>query len=401
MSVIHRNLRSGQTIWQGAPLPEIPSQPAVGAIETDVIIVGAGITGAIIADVMTEVGFDVALVDRRGPVRGSTVATTALIQFELDTPLFKLAEQIGTERAQRMWKRSKRAVDSLARRVEGIACDWQTRPALYLSGNLLDVTGLRGEAQARQNIGLSADFIDARQLQEAYGIAKDGAIRSQGNGEANPILLAAGLIRRALTRGAALYYPVEITDLREDLDSVIAHSKDDIAFKARTLIYATGYELADIVPRQGSRVISTWALATAPQPDRLWPTRCQMWEAADPYLYLRTTPDGRVIAGGEDEDFSNAQVRDALIGEKTAAIQRKLRALLPQIDTEADFAWTGSFGVSDTSMPSIGLIPGKSRSYAVRAFGGNGIVFSMIAAEVLRGFLRGPPDPDADLFAFG
>jgi len=43
MSVIHRNLRSGQTIWQGAPLPEIPSQPAVGAIETDVIIVGAGI----------------------------------------------------------------------------------------------------------------------------------------------------------------------------------------------------------------------------------------------------------------------------------------------------------------------------------------------------------------------
>jgi len=94
------------------------------------------------------------------------------------------------------------------------------------------------------------------------------------------------------------------------------------------------------------------------------------------------------------------RLRDALIGEKTAAIQRKLRALLPQIDTEADFAWTGSFGVSDTSMPSIGLIPGKSRSYAVRAFGGNGIVFSMIAAEVLRGFLRGPPDPDADLFAF-
>ena len=78
----------------------------------------------------------------------------------------------------------------------------------------------------------------------------------------------AGLIRRALARGAALYYPLEITDLREDLDSVVAHSKGDIAFKARTLIYTTGYELADIVPRQGSRVISTWALATAPQPDR-------------------------------------------------------------------------------------------------------------------------------------
>jgi hypothetical protein len=28
-----------------------------------------------------------------------------------------------------------------------------------------------------------------------------------------------------------------------------------------------------------------------------------------PYLYLRTTPEGRVIVGGEDEDFVNAKRR--------------------------------------------------------------------------------------------
>ena len=49
-----------------------------------------------------------------------------------------------------------------------------------------------------------------------------------------------------------------------------------------------------------------------------------IWEASDPYLYIRTTPDGRVICGGEDEDFADDEKRDALIPRKTATLRRKL-----------------------------------------------------------------------------
>ena len=57
-------------------------------IETDVLIIGAGITGAMIADALTQAGFRVVMVDRRhDPVKGSTVASTALVQYEIDTPL--------------------------------------------------------------------------------------------------------------------------------------------------------------------------------------------------------------------------------------------------------------------------------------------------------------------------
>ena len=179
-----------------------------------------------------------------------------------------------------------------------------------------------------------------------------------------------------------------------------ARSKDGAIFKTRALIYATGYEMPDIVPCKETEVNSTWAIATAPQPDKLWPTKALIWEAAEPYLYVRTTAEGRVVAGGEDEEFSDEKARDALIAEKTAAIQRKLKALFPQLDVEAEYAWTGSFGTSKTGMPAIGLIPGKSHSYAVLGFGGNGITFGMIAAEIFRAALTGAPDPDADLFAF-
>ena len=170
--------------------------------------------------------------------------------------------------------------------------------------------------------------------------------------------------------------------------------------RAKHAVFATGYELVDLVRPSGYKVISTWAMATEPQPDRLWPSRCLIWEAADPYLYLRTTRDGRIIVGGEDEEFADAEKRDALIEKKIAAIGAKLGRLLPGVDTRPAFAWAGSFGESSTGLPAIGRIPGAERCFAVLGFGGNGITFSAVAAQLIQRDLAGLPDRDADLFAF-
>ncbi len=396
----HRDLRTGHTIWEDGPRPQVPMQPPSGTVAADVLIVGAGLTGAIIADVLSEAGLKVVLAERRKPLAGSAMATTALIQFELDTPLLHLGRKIGDRDAQRVWLRSKRAVEELTRRAKGIDCEWCDRATLYLAGNVLNGRALREEANAREDIGLPTTLKTHMALLEHYGIEADAAIRSAGNAECNPVMLGDGLLQRARSRGAVIYGPAEIDELIEDKGSVTARSKDGAVFQTRAAIYATGYEMPNIVPRHGKTIVSTWAIATAPQPERLWPSRAMIWEASDPYLYVRTTQDGRVIAGGEDEDFSDAKSRDALIPRKTTAIQHKLKGLFPQLDVGADYAWAGSFGASDTGMPSIGLMPGHASTYAVLGFGGNGITFAMMAADIFRGALVGKPDADAGLFAF-
>ena len=146
-----------------------------------------------------------------------------------------------------------------------------------------------------------------------------------------------------------------------------------------------------------SPAITTGA-GTAPQPRALWPSRCLIWEAADPYLYVRTSTDGRVIVGGLDGEFADEARRDALIPRKTAALERKLAALLPGVDATADRAWAGCFGESRTGLPAIGRIPGARNCHVVMGFGGNGITFAAVAAQYLQRTLRGLPDPDADLF---
>jgi glycine/D-amino acid oxidase-like deaminating enzyme len=118
-----------------------------------------------------------------------------------------------------------------------------------------------------------------------------------------------------------------------------------------------------VIPTKNHKVFSTWAIATHPQPRSIWPTGCFIWEAARPYLYMRVSPDNRIICGGEDEEFLDEERRDALLDRKKKALERKLKALFPQVDSRAEFAWCGSFGTSTTGMPTIGAVPKLPNCY--------------------------------------
>jgi glycine/D-amino acid oxidase-like deaminating enzyme len=355
----------------------------------------------LIADAVLRAGKSVAVLDRRGPVQGSTPASTALLQFEIDQPLVHLTQKIGRERAVRAYWRSATAVDFLRGRIAdlGLRCGFRERNAVYLPGNVLNVTELKQEAAARAAVGLRSTFIDAGRLRELTGIERSGAVLSSGAGEVDPAAMVAGLWRSVLSRGACMYAPTEVVDIQNGRAKVTLATAEGPVVRARYAVFATGYEVVKLVKRRGYKVMSTWAMATAPQPARLWPGRCLIWEASDPYLYVRTTLDGRVIVGGEDEEFSDAERRDALIPKKIDAIQRKLEKLMPALDVRPEFAWAGCFGASSSGLPAIGVIPGAARCLAVMGYGGNGITFSVIAAQIIQRHIVGVTDPDAALFA--
>lgn len=88
-----RNLKTGRTIWQHfTPVVRRSSDGLDGTV-SDVIIVGGGISGALVADRVSKSGRRVVLLDRRPPGDGSTAASTALIQWEVDLPLRELKQK--------------------------------------------------------------------------------------------------------------------------------------------------------------------------------------------------------------------------------------------------------------------------------------------------------------------
>lgn len=365
-------------------------------------MIGAGISGALIAERLTEDGLDVVMIDRRGPLAGSTTASTALLQYELDVPLSRLAERIGLGRAERLWRRSKLALDALDERLHrlGLDKDVARRSSLYLQGDRLDADGLRQEGKARRRSGFEVSFLDRGEVKRTYGISGRAALLGHGSLAADPRRLAAGFMRTALARKARLYAPVEAIEIQPLASGAVVHTADGPSLRARTVVFATGYEMPKGVPRKGHTVTSTWALATRPQSRAAWHDEVLISEASDPYLYLRIGPQGRIICGGEDEASIDQATRDALIPQKIAKLEEKLGRLMPLVRPEADYAWAGSFGASPTGSPSIGAVPGMSNCFAALGYGGNGITFSMLSAQVISAAIAGQDDPDGDLFSF-
>ncbi|MBX3578936.1 MAG: FAD-binding oxidoreductase [Rhizobiaceae bacterium] len=397
------DLRTGRPVWLAYRAPRVASAKLNRDVRADVLVVGMGISGAMAAEALTADGHSVVAIDRRGPMLGSTPATTALVLFEIDQPLSLLSGKISREKARRAWQRSRLALQALRERILdlGIGCDLTDRPSLYLAGNMLDPGGLRAETQVRREAGLSAIYLSPGTLKERFGISRKGAILSPGNLALDPRKLTAGMLAAAARRGARFFSPVEATGFEEGRDEVVVATRDGPTIRAKHVVLATGYELLKSVPGARHRVISTWAIATRPQRRAYPPGEPMIWEASDPYLYLRTTGDGRIVCGGEDEDFADDDRRDALMASKAARLSAKLAALLPGVDATPEFAWSGSFGTTADGLPFAGPVPRHPRLFAAMGYGGNGITWSQLASEIIRTALAGGQDADASLFGFG
>ncbi|WP_439470588.1 NAD(P)/FAD-dependent oxidoreductase [Brevundimonas sp.] len=399
-ATIKRDLRTGRSLWADSPGLGIPVRPLKEAISVDVAIVGAGISGAFMARELAR-DHSVAVLDRRPPLMGSTVASTALLQWEIDLPLTALSDRIGAAKAKRAYLRSRQAVDDLKRIVaeERIVCGLHDKETLYLAGDAYGHRALAAEADARAAINLDSRHLGPAALRDAFGIDRTGAILSGGSASGDPARLAAGLLRRAAADGAKIYSPVEVVEAVSDPDGVTLLTDIHHPVRAGAVIFCSGYEFPEGVSMSGAEVISTWALATKPRtPCPRWLRDTLVWEASDPYLYLRMSRDGRLIVGGEDEASPDAHADKAKLKRKCETITRKLRRLLPDLTFEIDYSWAGAFGESATGLPSIGPVPDLEHCWAVMGFGGNGITYSVIASQIVSSALRGKPDPDADLY---
>jgi glycine/D-amino acid oxidase-like deaminating enzyme len=392
------DLRSPRTPWV-APRPRPVLRPNTG-FRCEVLIVGAGITGALMAERLTRQGLEVVLIDRETPGRGSTAASTAMLLWEIDRSLTELTELYGLEHAARCFRASFEAVKELQRLIarHGVACRMRPRQSLYLASRDT-AKSLQDEMALRRRLGLPGEFLDHASLLRTFDIARAGAILSPAAADADPVLLTNGLLDIALQRGARLF-EANATAFDSSGSAVGVSLDNGLEIEARYAVLATGYVMPEIVRPRIERVTSSWAIATAPQPQNLWKDGVLIWEDSADYHYARTTADGRIIFGGEDDpSLVEPEARDAAVPAKTELLAQKLAALWPRAALDIDCRWAGTFDSTEDGLPLIGTVPGAKNLFAAYGYGGNGITFSHLAAELIGGLIAGHGSPLLDDFA--
>jgi glycine/D-amino acid oxidase-like deaminating enzyme len=390
----HADLRSGRGPWLRGP-----ARPPGGMLEADthcdVAIIGGGITGALMAEHLTALGHRITLIDRETEGFGSTAASTAMLQWEIDLPLRRLAALYGFEVAADVYRRSFRAVaglTELAARL-GLHSGFVARDTVYLAAGEIGPRELADEYELRRRAGLPGELLDHHTLLGTFGFDRTAAIVSPGSAEADPLSLCHSLLSLAAARGARL-----LRDEAVGFDSTSSGAavtlKSGHVVEAGHVVLATGYVMPDCVQTDLHSVSTSWAIATEPQPrGALWPGPALVWEASEDYVYCRTTTDGRIILGGEDEDSDDPEERERRGPQKTQALISKLQALRPTAHTDLSHAWSGAFGQTTDGLPLIGAVPGQPRLLAAYGYGGNGITFSFMASRMLAALVGGAQAP--------
>ncbi|WP_400193707.1 NAD(P)/FAD-dependent oxidoreductase [Hymenobacter sp. B81] len=397
-------LTTGQPFW--LTLQGLVRYPVLDAdLHCDVAIVGGGITGALVGYYLAQAGVSAAVFDAAYVGAGSTSASTAMCQYELDVDLHQLREQIGIKRANDAYLANRYAVHELGRLCHRLPddCDYQPCRSLYLASSRRQVAALETEGDARRGLGIAAEFLPETELQRRWRLKASAALLSGDTAQVNSYQLTHTLLRAATGQGLRVFErtPVATYELAPDGQSVTLRAGNH-RVRARYVVMCTGYYAEKLVPQDLVSLHSTYVVVSRPgETEAGLPRDLQIWETARPYLYTRTTPDGRIMVGGADEPVSGASIRNALLESKVDTLEKKFRGLFDQpVPFTRDFVWGGIYGKTRDGLPYIGRHRDFPRTWFALGYGGNGTTYSLLAAEIIRDALTGRPHPYADTFGF-
>jgi glycine/D-amino acid oxidase-like deaminating enzyme len=134
--------------------------------------------------------------------------------------------------------------------------------------------------------------------------------------------------------------------------------------------------------------------------DFFWHKNSLIWETATPYMYFRAVSENRILIGGRDDPFHHPHISPSAINRKTEMLKKAFLKKMPHIPLVPDFSWAGAFASTKDGLPYIGSIAERPNTFFALGFGGNGITFSIIAAQIIHDLILGKKNADADIFRF-
>jgi len=397
-------LRTFESFWllKNGLLYSYPSLQT--AVTTEIAVIGGGITGALVSHALMDAGYKVTLIDKRDIGQGSTSATTSMLQYEIDVPLYQLAEMIGEQNAALCYRSGNEAINQLEQTVakEKIDCGFQKKKSLYISHNKKAAQWLRKEFDIRNKYQLGVQWLSTEEVKDQYGIHCFGAILSNTAASVDAYKLAHELIRLNVKRGMGVFDQTDISSFDLESEQPLIHTKDGHTVSCNKIVFCSGFETTEMLKEKVADLFYTYASVSEqdiPLNKNLADTL--VWDTEDPYIYMRTTDDGRLLIGGEDSSNNISLFQQRTKEKKAKKLADKLQTILPGVHFIEDFSWGGTFGTTKDGLPYIGYSPEYKNALFVLGFGGNGITFSIQAMDIIPDILAGTENKLTELYRFG
>lgn len=374
------------SLWQDHISPYQPTT-AVSTGHYDVIIIGGGITGISTALLLQEVGKKCLVLEARNLCFGTTGGTTAHLNTLLDTPYTTIARNFGEENAVQVANAAHEAIELISTNIKRylIDCEFREANAYLFARDKKQEKELEDIRKASEAAGLNIRYTSRIPVPIPFL----QAVRVTGQAKFNPTEYVYGLARVFEASGGAILQDCPVQGI--DNQEVITLKG---RFSATDIVYAThippGINLLHLRCTPYRSYAMAVTLENNDYPEDL------SYDMYDPYNYYRTqVVDGQkyLIAGGMDHKTGHVEETEQRFRQLEAHI-RKYFAV-----GKVHYHWSSQYFEPADGLPYIGHLPGTPEHiFVATGYGGNGMVYSSVAALLLRHLILNEPSPYTQLF---
>lgn len=370
-------------------------------LKTEVIIIGGGVTGSILGYYFTKANIPSVILENGRIGYGSTSITTSLLQYELDDNAKELEQYTSLNNVIQSYRLGLKALDEIDMFIEehGNICDYERKDTLLYSSNKLDIDIMNEEYLIRKKAGLDVEFITEENNPFSFDL-KAGVYANKGGAQLDPYKYTHQLLDVSVAKGLRVYENsgvISINYLDEEVEVITNYG---YKVRGKKVIIATGYNTDRFTKRNFGVKTVTYNIATKPV-DNLngWHNKVLIRDNRDPYNYFRTTPDNRIIAGGEDITFIPGIFDKSVAEEKYMILEQRLKTMFPNIkDMEVEYKYCGAFASTKDNLGFLGSDSTHKQIWYCLGYGANGILFSTLGGLMLSKLYKGEEDESLRLF---
>ena len=333
---------------------------------TDILIIGGGITGILCAYKLKNAGVDCILVEANEISGGITKNTTAKITLGHGLIYDKMIKRFGEDKTRLYIDAQNKAIKEYARLCEKIDCDYETRDNYVYS--MGDRKKIEKEVAALGCLGMKAESLDACEL--PFTVAGAVRVRDQAQFHLLKFLYT-------IAKDLPIYEHTKVVELMPH-KAITNHG--EITYKK--LIIATHFPMLN---KHGLYYLKLYVLAlkNAKKVEGMYV------DESDTGLSFRSYGDLLLLGGGghrtgkqggcwqELEDFARKYYKNAEIVGKWAT---------QDCMTLDDIPYIGQY-----SKPTPDV-------FVATGFNKWGMTNAMVAADILCDLVQGKPNPYADVF---
>jgi glycine/D-amino acid oxidase-like deaminating enzyme/CRP-like cAMP-binding protein len=273
--------------------------------------------------------------------------------------------------------RNRERLKAIVRR-EAIACDFSPRGWLYLATSELEEQALCEEVMLAAQQGQRIELWSRRRIREEFGFKTAYLGRFiPGDGTYDPFKYACGLLHCALRLGVELYTRHAVRSLVAEAPDRIAVVTDRGSLSARRVIVATNAFTSQLLPElQAIRPFQSQVMVTEHVLDR---TRGRVVTTEyGPTFFNQPRGgviDGRaplLMGGGADRPMHNPASRRRSAAVHTRLLQLR-DAFYPELRGQPPSTeWIGPMGFTPDQLPAIGFLkPGVIVAAGFNGYGGS------------------------------